>query len=82
MAQGVGSDPGVARGTFAVSATGVLAHRAGGAERRQLVWVDRAGTVLGTVGPPDENALGIPSWRPMVGAWQCSAPCKAMSTCG
>ena len=30
VAQGVGSDPGVARGTFAVSATGVLAYRAGG----------------------------------------------------
>ena len=58
VAQAVGSDAGVARGTFSVSATGVLAHRAGGAERRQLVWVDRAGTVLGTVGPPDENALG------------------------
>jgi len=64
VAQGVGSDPGVARGTFAVSATGVLAHRAGGAERRQLVWVDRAGTVRGTVGPPDDNALGNPELAP------------------
>jgi Tol biopolymer transport system component len=54
----------VARGTFAVSATGVLAHRAAGAERRQLVWVDRAGTVRGAVGPPDENALGNPELTP------------------
>jgi Tol biopolymer transport system component len=64
VAQAVGSDSGVARGTFAVSETGVLAHRAGGAERRQLVWVDRAGTVRGTVGPPDENALGNPELAP------------------
>jgi hypothetical protein len=37
VAQAVGSDDGVARGAFAVSATGVLAHRTSGAERRQLV---------------------------------------------
>jgi Tol biopolymer transport system component len=64
VAQAVGSDSGVARGAFAVSATGLLAHRAGGAGRRQLVWVDRAGTVLGSVGPPDENALGNPELAP------------------
>jgi Tol biopolymer transport system component len=64
VAQGVGSDPGIARGTFAVSATGVLAHRIGGPERRQLLWVDRAGRVRGTVGPPDENALGNPEISP------------------
>ena len=60
IAQGVGSEPGMARGTFAVSAAGVLAHRAAGGERRQLVWRDRAGMVLGTLGPADENALGNP----------------------
>ena len=60
VAQAVGSEPGVARGTFAVSATGVLAHRPSGGERRQLVWVDRTGTVLGTLGAADENALGNP----------------------
>jgi Tol biopolymer transport system component len=64
VAQGVGLDPGVARGTFAVSSTGVLAHRASGGERRQLVWVDRAGTMRGTVGLPDENALGNPELSP------------------
>ena len=64
VAQAVGSDEGVARGTFAVSATGVLAHRAGGGERRQLVWVDRAGIVRGTVGPPDESALSNPELAP------------------
>jgi len=60
VAQGVGLEPGVARGTFAVSATGVLAHRASGGERRQLVWLDRAGMVLGTLGAADEDALGNP----------------------
>ena len=53
----VGLDEGVYRGAFAVSATGVLAHRAGQGERRQLTWVDRAGVARGTVGPPDEAGL-------------------------
>ena len=52
------------RGAFAVSATGVLAHRAGRGERRQLTWVDRAGIVRGTVGPPDESGLGNPELAP------------------
>ena len=60
VAQGVGTDPGVARGAFSVSASGVLAHRASGAQRRQLVWVDRAGSELGAETSPDENALGNP----------------------
>jgi Tol biopolymer transport system component len=47
-----------------VSATGVLAHRAGGGERRQLAWVDRAGIALGTVGPSDENGLSSPELAP------------------
>ena len=60
VAQGVGTEPGVARGTFAVSATGVLAHRSAGGERRQLVWADRTGKVIGPLGAADENALGNP----------------------
>jgi eukaryotic-like serine/threonine-protein kinase len=60
IAQGVGSEPGVARGTFAVSVNGVLAHRSAGGERRQLVWTDRTGKVIGTLGAADENALGNP----------------------
>jgi len=60
VAQGVGTDPGVGRGAFSVSASGVLAHRASGAQRRQLVWVDRAGSELGAETSPDENALGNP----------------------
>ena len=64
VAQTVGLDGGVLRGAFAVSATGVLAHRAGRGERRQLTWVDRAGIARGTVGPPDEDALGSPELAP------------------
>ena len=64
VAQAVGSDDAVYRGAFAVSATGVLAHRAGRGEWRQLTWVDRAGVTRGTVGPPDENALSSPELAP------------------
>jgi Tol biopolymer transport system component len=35
----------------------VLAYRAGAAARRQLVWVDRTGKRLGTLGEVDENVL-------------------------
>ena len=52
------------RGAFAVSATGVLAHRAGVGERRQLTWVDREGIARGTVGPPDEAGLSSPELAP------------------
>jgi dipeptidyl aminopeptidase/acylaminoacyl peptidase len=64
VAQAVGLDDGVFRGAFAVSATGVLAHRAGRGERRQLAWVDRAGVARGTVGPPDEDGLSSPELAP------------------
>ena len=57
VVQDVGLDEAVYRGMFAVSATGVLAHRTGRGERRQLTWVDRAGIARGTVGPPDEAGL-------------------------
>jgi hypothetical protein len=63
VAQGVGEWTDY-RGAFAVSATGVLAHRAGRGERRQLTWVDRAGIMRGTVGPPDESGLGNPELAP------------------
>jgi Tol biopolymer transport system component len=43
-------------GAFSVSAQGVLAYRGGVATRRQLVWVDRGGHVLGAVGAVDDNA--------------------------
>ena len=64
VVQDVGLDEGVYRGAFAVSATGVLAHRTGRGERRQLTWVDRAGVARGTVGPPDEAGLSSPELAP------------------
>jgi serine/threonine protein kinase len=57
IAQPVGSDAGVRRGAFSVSASGVLAHRSGVAGRRQIVWVDRTGKQVGTVGAPDDAVL-------------------------
>jgi Tol biopolymer transport system component len=57
LAQPVGRDMGSLAAAFSVSAE-TLAYRAtGGSQRRQLVWIDRAGTMLGTVGPPDDNGL-------------------------
>ena len=64
VVQDVGLDEAVYRGMFAVSATGVLAHRTGRGERRQLTWVDRAGITRGTVGPPDEAGLSGPELTP------------------
>ena len=64
VAQGVGIDDGAFHSALSVSAAGVLAHRAGAASRRQLVWVDRTGKMLGTIGPPDENTLGNPELAP------------------
>jgi len=49
-----------------VSAAGVLAHRAGAGAgaRRQLVWVDRTGTMLGGIGQPDDSSLANPELAP------------------
>jgi hypothetical protein len=62
VAQGVGIDDGAFHSAFSVSesAQGVLAHRAGGGFIRQLVWVDRAGKMLGVFGSPDLNTLTDP----------------------
>jgi serine/threonine protein kinase/Tol biopolymer transport system component len=51
-------------GAISVSVTGFVAYRAGAAIRRQLVWVDRTGKALGTMGGPDENGLSAPSVSP------------------
>ena len=42
-----------AHGAFSVSATGLLAYRSNGATRRQLVWFDRRGTKVATLGLPE-----------------------------
>jgi Tol biopolymer transport system component len=36
-----------------VAATGLVAYRTGARSQRQLTWIDRSGTVRGTVGDPD-----------------------------
>jgi Tol biopolymer transport system component len=48
---------------FSVSAAGTVAYRAG-AESRRLVWFDRAGRSLGTLGDADENGLSAPPLAP------------------
>jgi Tol biopolymer transport system component len=64
VAQDVGDAPGLYHSSFSVSTNGVLAHRPGGGQRRQLVWMDRAGRVLGTVGESDYASLANPSLAP------------------
>ena len=65
IAEPVGTDFGVARGAFSMSSAGVLAYRTEGPRpQRQLVWVNRAGTVQATVGPREENSLTDPELAP------------------
>ena len=66
VAQAVGQNDGNGRSAFSVSAAGILSHRSAGAAggRRQLVWFDRAGKVLGTVGQPDDNNPTSPALAP------------------
>jgi hypothetical protein len=50
-------------GGFSASAAGMIAHRAGPGAANQLVWFDRAGKMLGTVGDPDET-IATPELSP------------------
>jgi Tol biopolymer transport system component/tRNA A-37 threonylcarbamoyl transferase component Bud32 len=58
IAQGFGAAS--STGVFAISDTGVLAYRAGTAQRRQLVWVNRQGTVLRAIGEPETDFIASP----------------------
>jgi Tol biopolymer transport system component len=51
-------------GAVAVSNNGVLAYRAGTAQRRQLVWVDRSGATLREIGRPDTVNDASPELSP------------------
>jgi Tol biopolymer transport system component len=51
-------------GAVAVSNTGVLAYRAGTAQRRQLAWVDRSGTILREIGRPETVNDASPELSP------------------
>jgi eukaryotic-like serine/threonine-protein kinase len=63
VAHAVNSIPG-RRGAFSVSSNGLLAHRAGSVSGRQLTWFDRAGKVVGTMGPPDSGPFASPDIAP------------------
>ncbi len=64
VADPVGVDGFTGAVAVSVSATGLVAYRAGGASRRQLTWFDRSGKALGVVGAPDENDLLAPRLSP------------------
>src|SRR5437867_2486522 len=49
---------------FSVSTTGVIAYRAAVVARRQLVWFDRTGKSLNTLGSIDENGVPAPKRSP------------------
>ena len=64
IAQAIGVNTAQFRAAFSVSAAGVLAHRAATPAGRQLLWVDRTGKVLGTVGARDNTAVASPELSP------------------
>jgi Tol biopolymer transport system component len=52
-------------GAFSISGGGLVAYRSGEVgQQRQLVWFDRAGKTLGTLGGPDSNGMSAPSLAP------------------
>jgi Tol biopolymer transport system component len=57
VADQVGFDRTTRAAAVSVSATGLVAYWAGGANRHQLTWFDRSGKALGAAGAPDENDL-------------------------
>jgi len=64
VAQPIGRDEGTFSDTFSVTRE-VLAYRTtGGGQRRQLVWVDRNGTVLQRLGSPEQTNIGSPELDP------------------
>jgi Tol biopolymer transport system component len=63
IARGLGEDA-TGAAAFTVSDTGVLAYRFGGSQRRQLVWVNRQGMVLSSIGEPGTDSLGSPELSP------------------
>jgi Tol biopolymer transport system component len=63
----VGADAAGYLAAFSVAPTGVVALRSSAASRRQLVWFDRGGNQLATVGSPDEHAMAAPALSPIGG---------------
>ncbi len=52
LADGV-ADNEIGLGALSVASTGLIAYRTGAVRQRQLTWLDRSGTLLGTLGEPD-----------------------------
>jgi Tol biopolymer transport system component len=55
VAEDVLFNPGLNLAAFSVSATGTIAYRSGTPEERQLVWFDRSGKAVETIGMPDKS---------------------------
>src|SRR5204862_4342259 len=51
-------------GAFSVSNDGVVAYRSGIGGPRQLMWFDRSGNAVGTVGNGDQEGLSSPAISP------------------
>ena len=64
VADSVAIDANTYGGAFSVSASGLLAYRPRGAGPHQLIWFDRSGKMLSTVGDPDSNGLSRPYISP------------------
>jgi eukaryotic-like serine/threonine-protein kinase len=63
VADSVESDSSLFLGGFSTSDTGILAYRAAAAVLRRLVWFDRSGKELATLGSP-QNYIGDPELSP------------------
>jgi serine/threonine protein kinase/Tol biopolymer transport system component len=55
VAEDIGRRAGLGGAAVSVSAHGVIAYRPGAASQRQLVWFDRTGKALGTLGEIDDT---------------------------
>jgi eukaryotic-like serine/threonine-protein kinase len=64
VANSVAFDAAANVGAFSVSAAGLVIYRSGGSSQRQLVWFDRSGKTLGTLGVPDTSNLLAPRLSP------------------
>ena len=63
IARGLGEDA-TGAGAFTVSNTGVLAHRFGVSQTRQLIWVNQEGKLLTSIGQPGTDSIGAPELSP------------------
>jgi Tol biopolymer transport system component len=64
VADPVGPDVSNFSAASSASREGIVAYRSIGTGRRQLIWFDRTGNLLSTLGVPDDNELVAPSLSP------------------